>query len=759
MENERNITGNGEGAEVSAEERRLEVLLSQMPRRRAPTRIRENVLAALRAEAEQEMPLPQEAPKAEVVSLWFRRRILRALQAAAVLAVVVIGTKIYLDMKPGLDVGPREPSRDLTSDLEYFKTPESGGEERIRKDLASQYEYNREVVASQVTKASRPLEEKEKSGSDVVTSSRRAVGGDADGESEPMGRPAEQIWSKAHEMKSGRGLADGSSRPGKAPSKPAVSEPPATEASILAEQSGFKGLGKDEEAPAGRKPASATPRQSNDALPGLGVATPKGVDTYALGAKGPESTLLRERQGKTHETLDVQSRTPKDKPVSETSERTDDRNQLKSMEDLATLPIRGRRGEGDRSEEGMRRSEAAQARESTAEDQPKTALAPTLPRERGAAREVNGSGASGINLKKLSDTGVAQRAPRLAGEEDLPETAAQQQGAIEGTVAFVPAQPGMGTAGGGPTSSVNGAFFDNLEWVEVLSSPVVERQIIASNSIDSIRLSARALGEFQEEDRKTTWPAFRRNAVTSFNTLLVNGFGGYVNRTADVVLEPGQRPAVVVECSVPDQNGDALIAAVNQKRLLARQAPEADRLSGAIDERHKLGGVTTRAGSESRKANEAWGTLKASVRKMSESEVARIYLATTGDYSVSNYYVQVPPEQALVAGDGQYRRDVVAGQSAVAATAGTELSQLRWSFFDGSRTVSGLSATSNALFAHYGETSPALRSEALHLDKTATVGAQIQAPPENRLLNFILEPDRRLNLLGAPPAAAAKIAP
>jgi len=107
MSDERKIFGTDEGERPTPDEARLEALLAQMPKRSCPPRVRQNVLAALREETETE-PAAAKPSGASVVDLWFRRRALRFLQAAAAVAVVVVGVKVYLEIRPRLAVEPGE---------------------------------------------------------------------------------------------------------------------------------------------------------------------------------------------------------------------------------------------------------------------------------------------------------------------------------------------------------------------------------------------------------------------------------------------------------------------------------------------------------------------------------------------------------------------------------------------------------------------------------------------------------------------------
>jgi len=97
----------GEPMTPSPEERRLEALLAEMPRRRCPSSVRENVLATLRDEMEAK-PVVAEPVPAKVVAVWFRRPVFRVLELAAVVAIAAIGLKVYLDLRSQFRVQPDE---------------------------------------------------------------------------------------------------------------------------------------------------------------------------------------------------------------------------------------------------------------------------------------------------------------------------------------------------------------------------------------------------------------------------------------------------------------------------------------------------------------------------------------------------------------------------------------------------------------------------------------------------------------------------
>ncbi|MCX8038213.1 MAG: hypothetical protein N3D11_14390 [Candidatus Sumerlaeia bacterium] len=90
------LNGNGERDAPTAEDRRLEALLASLPRRRCPERVRRNVLAALQSELEASAGgAAATAPRPAKVIPFYRRRIARFLEAAALVAVAAIGYTVY----------------------------------------------------------------------------------------------------------------------------------------------------------------------------------------------------------------------------------------------------------------------------------------------------------------------------------------------------------------------------------------------------------------------------------------------------------------------------------------------------------------------------------------------------------------------------------------------------------------------------------------------------------------------------------------
>lgn len=706
MEDERDILGNGEGAAVSAEERRLEALLSQMPRRRAPARIRENVLAALRAEAEQEIPVPQEAPKAEVVSLWFRRRILRALQAAAVLAVVVIGINLYFEIGPQFDTKPTSPAPESPIEAK------PGGEPALKQPPlpVGAPVSGGSMKAGPVRSKSGPTTRDYVLGEGGEESQREIADKDRILKDAPD-RPAVDAYKKEtsrHDFDSGTIPSD-------------VSVP-------------FKSLVESKRGPesgaddsfAMNKPA---PKKS-------GAAGEKGVEKYEAKSKSMNG--------------DEAAAADRFAPLSTRGAAAGARRRL-DRTDLSEHLVGGQFADdraGRPAEEGGTPLTAANGRASVIAGA-KTGALPIDQTEAVAGPESE--------TRELRPQ-IPPTARRVAINHGVDKEAVVEQ-AVAGNVEEVRARPARTPAiEEGKVSAdladqelpsaetISHQFrSDDVAWFEIQASPVEHKAFVDSNSISSIEIRSRTQRASQRADEATTWVQFHSNAVAAFNDL-VNGFGGSVNNTEDVVVTPGDRRGVMVECTVPDNNGDALIETVNQKRMVAVQMPSQGRFGG----RGRGSGTGGVAGQSQRDElvqrfrQEQWG--RWNVQKVSE-----IDLSEQATAALANFYVQIPPpEQNVILLN---RLGLVEMQDA------PQFSSTKYAtstLAAGLRRERGHSTASILSIVPSVITADDVASPSADLGAGYAASTGIQSPVRNRLLFFVLEPDEQLRLRLNRPAAATQ---
>jgi hypothetical protein len=177
---------------------------------------------------------------------------------------------------------------------------------------------------------------------------------------------------------------------------------------------------------------------------------------------------------------------------------------------------------------------------------------------------------------------------------------------------------------------------ENLWLFALASSPSVHQKYIASNSISAIEASHR---EGQPE-RQMAVSSFHDRALAAFNEL-VTDFGGKINRSEEVTLLPRNRTGIWVECEVPLANGDDLLQAVNNKRMVAFAAPPGEQLSQQLDSiSREINGRTFAFGARALDANGQQAGVKAlpPVRRVTEYELAN---STTP--ILTNFYVQNAP--------------------------------------------------------------------------------------------------------------------
>jgi len=675
MSDERNIFDgpNGDdGKELTAEERRLEALLSEMPRRRCPSHVRENVLAALRRQMEEETK-PAEAPKAKVIAFPFRRRVFRILEVAAILVVAAVGLRVYLNVRPRAQIAPTE--------------------------LASRAEPARKA-------------------------------GEVAGAGEKHGLPS-RFGRAEEEIGTGRRAEGNEKRPHAKATEDRVSE----KAADLA------------------KAATPVPLSAPDAT--------KGLDTY----------------------VEVADKAAKE--VRELDEKVTPKKALEKGAEVEADLLKQAVADVHRQAVTVTKSQAAPPESESVVASPARPLA-------GPARSLATRPVPSIappvkaEVVPAAQPAAPVRSGPLAASAPAPSVAAPSAPSISAVVpveaAAEPFTPKAGKAeaeGQVPALVAEDLYFlqGDLDWIEIESSAPVQQQILARNKIDEIRVPVEPTPAqvAQLADRETTWTQFVQTSVASFSEL-VNSFGGAITHTQEVVVMPGQRRAIVVECNFRDTNGNALINAVNQKRMVAVSNIETQRAKLLLlpaKEAGSAGQVTSRGGVVFQSAPEdarqrqfapgappqldnlqrarSRGQYQVSVQRMNEEDLAQRRLP-----AVSNFFAQtLPPSQTelyanqraakksqfFVQQSLEQRRDVAGQRLGYAYTTQTTTNAPAPGGLEVSRW-GGYAGTSNEQRGGTA-TTPGEGATSGRAAVTGTIaGQQAAFPVAETQLYFVLEPDQ-----------------
>ncbi|KPL09175.1 hypothetical protein AMJ85_07070 [candidate division BRC1 bacterium SM23_51] len=501
MSDERKIFGTDESERPTPDEARLEALLAQMPKRSCPPRVRQNVLAALREETETE-PAAAKPSGASVVDLWFRRRALRFLQAAAAMAVVVVGVKVYLEIRPRLAVEPAERVA-ISSDVDRIEsralTPQATPRDVVRHK-APQLPKEGRVETALHDKRAEKFDEMDLAKKDEPERRLEIA-------QRPKGGRAEEYFALRQERDAVRGRLEDRAKTGPAVAPPEVPlEAVPRKADTLAKtdleelSQKVEERAREAEAPASKPEPSAdlAARRTFGRLaePDRELAAPpKG----AVAIEAPETTAVTVANG----VVELKSALSPAKA---------DASEPAGPPPLVTLGISAP-VDGDADRDRRERFFAAYQ-----------ATTPS---------------------RELERENVAQLRRRA-------RSAREQVAATAGAQYFY--------------------YGGDLEWLEVESPAPVQQRILARNQISEIQMQAAEPQALPPADTKTTWALFAGNSVASFGEL-VDRFGGTVTNAQEIVVMPGSRQAVMVECAVPVSNGSALINTVNQKRLVAVARP------------------------------------------------------------------------------------------------------------------------------------------------------------------------------------------
>ena len=763
----------GEGAGSSGEERRLETLLAQMPRRRSPARVRANVLAALRAETEGAVATPavrvEDVPAARTAAPWLRKRLVWALQLAAVLFVAVVGVKIYLEVGPQVRRDVTDLDDDRSSVRRRLDRAHAKDEQPVATTYGTARRYDRgEDVAAKAT-GTLGTAEKEGGAAHAVAESvesdgnRLEVGGRQIGE-EGKARAAELERRSDVPRDAAFGFVQ--------PTEPAVRSEPlvALEIPKAAPESEVAAARPATAAPAqkaGKAGAETTPTPRDllagvPLAPRLSGAAPERAEQH-LGDPAPrdESSTVRSKAG----TLAVTNGDRPDEPAPRAPA-------------IGRIPDEPRRGlppdniaqslDPNGGRQIRRLDSLAQRPESAAQPEPavvtmEEVLAKPVGTPRAPAESHDGMVTGQVGQVDIN--GELVEGQMVAGKQhgEAVQLAVREEAKTVEHLALIPDRPGAAIKTWWGAATADESQTLNLSWLEVVSPPAVQESFLLSNTISEVTPTAVQIDDVQAVDTPTTWADFRTNAVTSFNSI-VNDFGGYVNGAVDVVVMPGQRPAVVVGCTVPDHNGDALIATVNQKRLVAVAAPETAQKDKAADRESLRRGAMQAGVERARGETDASGEANVDLRRLNEADLAKQPVA-----AVSNFFVQtLPSEQLRGFADAGFRAGYLGasryvGDFGVPSGIGagvTTPSQLRWAFGVTGGTAGVTSGAAGGLVSDSKATDSARgRATAEFREALREHGRDRADPATQRFLNFVLEPDERLPLANEPPAAASQAAP
>jgi len=843
MPDERNILRGNDGKEPTAEERRLEALLAQMPRRRCPSHVRDNVLASLRGQMESEAP-PVEAPKVRVIALPFRRRVYRILEVAAVFALMAIGIKVYHDLRPRLRIEPAELAPGKTGapakeEAEVAGTEAKGYEVRETEKLHEPVKMAVDANGNEVGKAM-PLartngrrvagkgEEKglvetpsagtipavEKSGEiDLRKEGRKDVGGlghgEVSGKLDALGKAVDAPAQLADGMVSGgdvrrggpvgkSGVAQPKATPTAAPTlaratatPPSPGVPGASPAAPVAKPRDKSGLATAEAgAPAAPAPlplATAAPlgeTDSRDLAPKAAAAPKSGAGFAFIEQPAGETKAAADAKSAPMETAasGVEKRGIAKGRTAETESRPEEKT-ARYMEysapggpekPAAKASGTGGTAAGQGVAGGSGRAPTEEVLGAAKKEEPRASRAPAISPTAAKAPEryaIAGKGIDGEGILPPADLGKAKSEgqPAKQGQESSDFLFMNQFGQVRQTTEIAQQKTeylvGQKAIGGPVTANDNvaGDFFlrrSNLSWVEIESSAPIQERIHARNTIDEIRdLPAPTLAPVaQQPDRETTWTLFVRNSVASFSELVSN-FDATITDSQEIVVIPGERPAVMVECSLPASNRDVLLNTVNQKRMMAISNVENTPVrQGLLSEQVGEESITRQtsapglAGFQSmpqdralnqqqrrRTSLQTYGRFEGgqnigqnlfSVQRMKEDELANNRLP-----AISNFYVQTPPaKQADLYANQRRARNVQSwAHQTTGRMANMGAQQLA---FDNGTTVAA----------------------ALRLTPTTASALAVQQParpiPTTRLY-FVLEPDQ-LPAQVVPPAAQTR---
>jgi hypothetical protein len=649
MSDVRNIWNADSGPAPTPEERRLESLLAGMPRRRCPSRVREGVLAQLRSEGQgpREAAAESALPARVIPVPWFRRHIRILLEAAATLALVVVGAHVYRSLGPELTFNPSRESARRSAKGDVIERLSSGL--RDGRDFATS--VPRAAEDSAADKDGRwQLGDEEK----------KPAPEEAEGVAAPtLAQPAEKGGRPTVAPPAEKRGSPTVAPPAEKRSSPTVKEGPESPEVKL-------GLAAQPVAPvAPVAPLAPVELKSKTGAPG-----PTPAPEPAAAASPPESksgVLKKDRPGAVAaqseasglDTRDVSAGVSSAIQAGGTIQAGDTRSKA--------LPAGGLAG-GDRGGQIV-----------STPDRNAPAPTPTLgsdvsQRPAGKAVELKQARKS---TPAAAAPGIVKAEPQVQLQEDLGRDAVLKTGPPDARP-FTPTQsrqPAPTTADVSqridsesagrqapapqPADAYRWAFSREaesqagaqLDWFEVVSSESKQRAILARNRIDQLHPPRPRLPSEPLFEDGTTWTLFASSSFASFESL-VNTVGGRVAGAREVVVEPGARKALLVEVAVPATQSQALVTAANRKRMLAVLPNPRGEGEGRLQE-HYWGGASITRSLETQTPVQAGAAtlspapaqvanLTLDLKRIDEGQLPKEQLNT-----VSNFFAQVAsPSQA-----------------------------------------------------------------------------------------------------------------
>jgi hypothetical protein len=310
-----------------------------------------------------------------------------------------------------------------------------------------------------------------------------------------------------------------------------------------------------------------------------------------------------------------------------------------------------------------------------------------------------------------------------------------------------------------------------LEWFEIETSAPVRDALLGRNTISEIREKQIApVQAVQQEERETTWSAFSQRAVGSF-AQLVGEFGARITDTQEVVLMPGNRPGIIVQCAVPAAKGEALVNALNQKRMLAVANWEANQqivggMGIASGRRADMDQAAPQAAGQNAMLTQRQFLARNAernqlpVRRMNEDDLASNQVSP-----YSNFYVQTPPPEQRVAienrASNMQRYAFAPGQMPAPTGGGISQSRRLASQPAPTQSYGNLGQTRGTTLperqaANFAASNIAGAPTTGNLRLPGTPGTQYggaNIPEQEMQVYFVLEPDRLPVLINAPAQA------
>lgn len=495
------------GEPMTSDEELVERLLTEMPQRKCPSDIRQRVMAVLREEADAESP-GRESGGARVLSLWFRKRSARVLQVAAVLLFAVVGADVYFNLKKRGELPkPAEVKHNEEVSTDFLPPTTDLVPSKagdLRRDAKVNYERHSSETAPTTE---RILEEK-------------AWG-------------LREVMKKESSVEDSNGAQDVIALNGVLPAAPRPDDEKLRLGTDAVGQN-VDGDGVSIQA-GGERSAPALPERES-VRRGRGeeddLAVLKAVGGTGRSGSGPVE--------------------PSDLPSVATVDA--DRDSLKTDGGSA---VQGRLAQDEGEASLLER------------DQTGLGLGPQRGVEGGEMRSP-----TNVPPERSLSLGRPTAENRTGVSVDAGHGI--QMRPAEPAPAGTPASSGVPASGPLPPPVISGktetaqpkGIARSYEYAEDLgaSSPEALDSGLKSKDGRGTRFAVAQKPEAEPGGSPATWSRVADQTLGSFNRV-VGRYGGIIARSHEIVLQPSKRRAFLVECSIPETNGDAFFKAVNNKRL------------------------------------------------------------------------------------------------------------------------------------------------------------------------------------------------